>query len=302
MNAAFVIALAAFIVGAVGFVVYPLLRSARPGAKRRTRRDVNAAIYRDRLAELDYDMAHGTLTRQQYDAAVADLEEELVQSGALDPEDNASGRKSGQRLLLVGSGAVAALGVPLLALALYGNVGFVDAVPTGGAQSMARGGQSPSDGAVRMPTGPDDVENLAVLADRLRARLAENPEDRVGWALLGRTLVVLDRIEESSEAFATAVALDGYRDPDLLVQYADVLAEVRGGLEGEPKELIDKALELAPDHPQALWLAGSADYFAADYDGARHYWERLLSVLPPDSESASIVRSNLERIAAGGDG
>ena len=304
MSMAFMITVFAFCVLAVGFVVFPLLWDA--GGRRRSRREVNAVIYRDRLAELDYDLAQGTLTREQYDAAVSDLEEDLVLSGAVDPENGAPVRSSLQRPLLIASGAIAAIGVPMLALGLYGNVGFSDVVPMGAQgtnQRQAQSGAPPQGGGARVPAGPHDTEAFEELAVQLKARLAANPDDRMGWVLLGRTLVFLERFEESSEAFAEAVSLDGHRDPDLLVQYADVLSEASGGLQGKPKELLKQALQLAPDHPQGLWMAGSAAYNEADYAGAREYWERLLAVLPPESEAASIIRSNLDEVTAlAGDG
>jgi cytochrome c-type biogenesis protein CcmH len=304
MSITFMIAVFAFCVLAVGFVVFPLLWDA--GGRRRSRREVNAVIFEDRLAELDYDLAQGTLTREQYDAAVSDLEEDLVLSGAVDREDGPV-RASVQRPLMIASGAIAAIGVPLLALGLYGNVGFSDVVPMGGAQGtnqrQAQTAPQSQGGGARVPAGPHDTEAFEELAVQLRARLAANPDDRMGWVLLGRTLVFLERFEESSEAFAEAVSLDGHRDPDLLIQYADVLSEASGGLQGKPKELLEQALELAPEHPQGLWMAGSAAYYEADYAGAREYWERLLTVLPPESEAASIIRSNLDEVTAlAGDG
>ncbi len=301
MNTAFLLAVVALCAGAVGFVLFPLLRESGGAVRNRSQREVNAAIYRDRLAELQHDVAQGTLTREQYDVAVADLERELVQSGAIESDDSPPQTASRQRTLLIASGTVAALGVPLLAIGLYGNVGFSDVVFQDGAQTPAQlqaqgGGQSQRGGG--MPSDPHDTEAFEELAQQLRARLAANPDEQMGWVLLARTLVFLGNFEEASEAFAEAVTRGGSGDPDLLVQYADVLGEAKGSLQGKPKELIDKALALAPEHPQGLWLAGTAAYHEQDYPNASHYWERLLSVLPPDSEGASIIRSNLDEVEA----
>lgn len=292
MNLAFLSAISVLCVAAAGFVLFPLLRSSGQNRQQRSRREVNAAIYRDRLRELDYDVEQGTLTRDQYGAAVADLQKELVQSGAVDPDQPVQQPAGAQRPLLIVSGAVAALGVPLLAIGIYSSVGFAGLVMQGGPQ-VAEGGPA---GGSAMPASPHDTAAFEELVEQVRARLAANPEDRRGWVLLARTLVFLERFDEASDAFSHAVALGGDRDPDLLVQYADVLGAANGGLQGRPRELIDKALELAPDHPQGLWLAGSAAYYEADYANARRYWERLLAVLPPDSEGASIIRTNLDEI------
>ena len=290
MNWVFLIAAAALCAAALGFILFPLLRDSAPGAHQRSRREVNAAVHRDRLAELDQDLAQGTLSREQHTEAVADLERELVQSGAVDPDDDASGQASGHRATVITSAAIAAVAVPVLAVGLYTSVGFGEQVFQGDNQSQAqRQGGDPS-----LADDAQNLEDIRALAEQLRERMDEQPEDLMGWVLLGRTLSHLQEYEEASEAFGEAVARGGDNDPDLLVRYAQALGEASGSLQGPPKELIDQALEIAPEHPQALWLAGSAAYHTADYASAREHWETLLSMLPDDSEGASSLRATLE--------
>jgi len=53
-----------------------------------------------------------------------------------------------------------------------------------------------------------------------------------------------------------------------------------GRLTGTPAQLIDRALALQADHPQALDLAGSADFEVQHYAAAAAHWRRLLDALP----------------------
>ena len=57
-------------------------------------------------------------------------------------------------------------------------------------------------------------------------------------------------------------------------------------LQGQPAELIDKALKLDPENAKALELAGSAAFEIKDYKRAIDYWQKLLKKVPANSEVA----------------
>ena len=66
-------------------------------------------------------------------------------------------------------------------------------------------------------------------------------------------------------------------------------------LEGEPFALVKRALAADPDHIKALALAGTAEFERRNYPGAIAYWERILKVVPPDSEfTRSVIGSIAE--------
>ncbi|WP_438816566.1 TPR domain-containing protein, partial [Taklimakanibacter deserti] len=148
-------------------------------------------------------------------------------------------------------------------------------------------------------------ENVALEASRAYldvsryrelVRLAQDPADLQGWVLLGRTLTFLDEFEAAGRAFGEALRHGGDRDPEVLVRYADVLAELEGGLAGEPAALIEQALAIDPENAQGLWLAGTRAYQAGAHEEARAYWERLLAVLPEGTAEAEVIRGNLMQL------
>lgn len=286
----FIIGALALSVLALAFVLFPLLRGGAPGQRGRSRREVNQAVHQERLAELDQDLENGTLDREQYDQAVADLERDLVQSGALGPDEDRVGTAGRRRRLPLATAGGAVVAIPLAAVLVYSSVGD----PRGFQQSAGQlaGSQPPAAEA------PHDMEQFEQLAEQLYRRLQQEPEDVGGWAMLGRTWLHLEQFDRARDAFGEALAHGGDRDPDLLSEYADVLAEVDGELAGRPEELVRKALEIDPDHVRALWLAGTAAYQESDYETARGHWEHLLDVLPPTSSNAQIIRANLEAIEA----
>jgi cytochrome c-type biogenesis protein CcmH len=73
-------------------------------------------------------------------------------------------------------------------------------------------------------------------------------------------------------------------DAGIWVEYAEARGMQQGGtLAGVPRELVDKALSLDPEHPQALDLAGSAAWEAGEFAIAATFWKRLLAQISEDS-------------------
>jgi len=136
-------------------------------------------------------------------------------------------------------------------------------------------------------------EMINQMVDRLAARLKDNPDDVNGWARLARAYKVQGRASEAEQAYAkTGKLLD--TDPDLMMQYADLLAtRNKGDFKGKAQALINKALSINPKHPMALMMAGQAAYQAGNYDKAIAHWETVLTVLPAGSNDAALVKNEI---------
>jgi cytochrome c-type biogenesis protein CcmH len=121
--------------------------------------------------------------------------------------------------------------------------------------------------------------------------------------MLGRAYKALERYPEAVQALSQANRRRP-GDAEILVEYAEALAQAAGGkLRGEPARLLDQALAVAPDDPKALTLAGGAALQAGDYGTAIRYWERLATLVPPDSELGQALAGGLARarsLAQGG--
>ena len=130
------------------------------------------------------------------------------------------------------------------------------------------------------------------MVDRLAARQKANPDDLPGWVRLAHAYKVQGRLADAEQAYAKAGKLVD-SDPDLLTQYADVLATRADKIEGRPLALVNKALALDPKHPTALMMAGTAAYRRADYAQAVAHWEKVLTVLPPGSSDATQVQAEI---------
>ena len=153
------------------------------------------------------------------------------------------------------------------------------------AQGGATGG-GVSGGPEAAPTREQVEALVAKLAERMQSR----PDDAEGWLMLARSQMVLGRLPEALAAFERLIQLRP-DDANTLVDYADALAVKNGrSLEGEPLRLIERALKLEPDHLKALALAGSAAFNRQDDIKAVLYWDRAVSIGPPEHEIVQMAR------------
>jgi cytochrome c-type biogenesis protein CcmH len=294
----FFMAAALLVLAAILFVVPPLLRreTGRPAAERRA---LNVSIYRDQLAELERDVANEVITRDQYEQSRQELERRLLEDVAEAGDEAPLVSPGLSRATVLGAVLVAAL-IPLIAAGVYLQFGAPGAVAQPQAMAQAQGGQAAGQGAV----GPEMQDQINQMVQRLERRLAQNPDDAEGWKMLGRSYLALERFEDALGALKKAVDMDG-KDPGLLVDYADALAMTGGKtLEGQPMELITRALALDPNNQKGLWLAGTAEYEKANYQQALVYWRRLYDLVPKGTDTARAMESNISEVEAmlSGDG
>jgi len=266
-------------IGALAFVVLPLLR--RSSGRGLSRNAINVAVYRDQLRELEADLRAGTLAQDQYDRARAEIEARLLQD--VNPPDSTA-----QAARSEVSAVAVAIAVPACALVVYLAVGNPQAILT----------------AEAPPGTPHGVteEQVVAMVERLAARMRANPEDPEGWKILARSYAALGRFKEAADAYANAAARAS-DDAQLYADYADALAMAQGRtLEGEPEKLIARALEIDPANTKALALAGTIAFNRKEYAKAADYWERILAAVPPESETAQAARANVAeaRALAGG--
>ncbi len=266
------------IAGALFFIVPPLLGRGK-GQVSATRSDLNLTVYRDQLRELDADLAAGTLSKEQYQSARSELEGRvLVESDAAEvvavPPSEGRGRHW----------AIAAvIAVPLLTIALY----FMLGKPGG------LGSQHQAD--VTNPPQQLTPEQINAMVEGLVKKLKSKPDDVEGWAMLGRSYVYLRRYGEASAAYARAAALLP-NNAQLLADYADVLAMNNGrNMQGEPEKIIQQALKADPNNIKALALAGTAAFQHKDYHKAIDWWQKLLKLVPPDSQIAQQISAGISQ-------
>ncbi len=275
---------AIFVAIALAFVLPPLLQGAGAKADVSGQKEANIAVYRDQISELETDLANGIVSRDQFDQDRDEIGRRLLEDVASSGAVSARPRKPAKE----GRGAVyaVALGLPILAVAFYLRIGNPYAAPTVATTSVP----------AMAPTANGDFSQQRIEANvaSLAKRLEQNPGDLEGWKMLARSYESLGKYGEASAAYAKATALKS-DDADLWADYAFSLAMAsEQKLQGKPLELIKKALQLDPENPKALELAGSAAFEAHDYKRAIEYWQKLLERVPANSEVADSLTERIK--------
>ena len=272
-----------FLAIAAALTLLVLLRLLWPLWRGRRRDDalsvtqLNSKVYRDQLQELERDLARGQITDAGYRESRDELQRRLLQdvatAEAAAPTTAAATRAGhhGGRWTAV---ALAFL-VPLGAAGVYSRVG--------------------NTGAIDPPLQGAAPEHIMKAVERLAASLEQAPDNPQGWVLLARAYRSMERFAESAAAFERAAPLVA-QHADLLIENADVLAAASGDqLEGRPMALVRQALALEPENPMGLMLMGTSAYRRGDMPAAVAQWQRLLAVLPAESEEWQQVQANIDQ-------
>lgn len=267
----------AFVLGAVALaaltvvlLVLPLAwqRKRAPGA---TQAEASIAVLKDQLADLERDLANGTLVREAYETAQRELRARILEDAA--PEQAAAEHPS-----LVPPLAIAVL-LPVCAIGLYLWLGSPEALAP----------------QAQRAAGAPDAAQIEGMVERLAKKMESSPDDPQGWLMLARSYRVLGRNAEAAQAYGKAEsAVAG--DPKLLTDYAEALALVHdGSLQGRPAELLERALKLDPEHAPARMLLGAAYFQRGEWAGAIGEWEKARAQVPPDSEDARVLDDSIAR-------
>jgi len=161
------------------------------------------------------------------------------------------------------------------------------------ARARSHGFNIPLPEKVTMPVTGDMPGNGI---ESLKQLVKKNPDDANAWNKLGHAFQKVKKFQSAAEAYAKALAIRK-NDPDLLADYADVLAMSRNrSLQGEPLNRIHQALALDPDHVKSLWLAATAALEVDNKATAKKYWLRLLRILPQNSMDRKVIEANLAEL------
>lgn len=251
--------------------VLPALMRARAATSPAGRRDVNIAVYRDQLKELDADRASGQLSEAQYQTARLELEARLADD-ALTPDETTEAGRAGSRRL----GYLVGVVLPIAAFGLYfwlGNpaslVAVADARPD----------------AASVPGEHDVMQMIQKVEDRTRT----HPDDGEAWAILAKTYAAMERWTESLQAYEQAVRLLP-KNASVLSGYAEALAITNNRvLMGKPMELAQQALEIDPGDMKGLELSGIHAYQEENFAQAALFFKRLHRLLPAESPYAQDI-------------
>jgi cytochrome c-type biogenesis protein CcmH len=278
---------------AVAFVCWPLFRNneAQTGVSNHAS---NVEAFRVQAKEIESEHASGLVSDAERERVLGELSQrlaiELEQTEEPQHPRASSGKIASKRpWILAFSLSVFVVGVATVGYAALGGHDARRVAAMVGASTSANAD----------PNAPLSDQQVLALVENLAKKMEANPNDPKGWILLARSQNALGQWQAAANAYERAVALMP-GDAQLLADYADVQAMVQdGNFAGKPMALTQQALKIDPKNMKALALAGTAEMRAGNKSASLAYWERLLAVIPKDSEDAAQVSSIISEIKTG---
>lgn len=276
-------AAAAAIVLALAFVLPFLMRNSNAERSKAARRDINLAVYRDQMKDLNNELSSTQLSQEQFLASKLELETRAAED-ALAEEDRAAVPVASRRL-----GFTLAAVLPVAAIAMYAWLGNPGAL-------IDQGGEQNNPALAAQPSEADVLKMI----QSIEARAQANPTDGEVWEALANANAMMGRWPESLQAFQKALELSPTK-PAVMSGYAEALAMTSNMvLAGKPIEMVQQALKADPNDIKALELAGIYAFQNEEFAQAVVLLDRLQRLMSSDVPYAQEIlkmRNEAQRLA-----
>ena len=229
------------------------------------------------VIDLAHEKERGVVSDKEAAALEAEIQRRMLKIAGT-PEPKARSWRSRPAVL-----ASAVLVMPLAAIGLYLLLGQ-PGLPGHPYSPMATRSLAPND--------PQSAE-ITKLVAQLQQRMAEHPQDPVGWRLLGHAQGDLGRWPDSAASYARAVAA-GAHDAATLAEWGEALVFANGGRSLRPLRRCSGALSRAdPKEPRARYYEGLAKLQGGDAKGAVSLWRELVAQAPADAPWTAFIQDRI---------
>ncbi len=268
---------------AAAWLTIPLVRrhDARVDARAAT-----IAVLKDQLADVDVQLAAGSIQPGEAEGLRNEIRRRLLAAGHIPAELD---RTMGQGALSGVALGLAAM-VALAGAALYASMGRPDLAAPAGPQAAAP------------PAAPDAAPDAAAgevaqLVAGLEQKLQTAPDDAEGWRMLGWSYFQTGRYGDSARAYAKAIALnpdgDGYQSA-----YGEALVQEAGGqVTPAAAAAFERAAAQDGSDARARYFIAVRKAESGDRKGAIEDWLRLLADSPADAPWLPQLRQVIEQTA-----
>lgn len=139
------------------------------------------------------------------------------------------------------------------------------------------------------------IKSPQELIDKLRAKLDDTPQSAQGWYLLGKLYLNQKDFRSASQSFGKAHKLKPANE-NYSVHYAHSLWSLNNQkMNPQIKSLFAVLLKNNPKQPDALAMLAMDAFDHHDNALAIRYWQRLLKLVPVQSEEAAAIREAIAR-------
>lgn len=294
----------------LGALMLAVCVSAMAGALRARPRGDEAPdleVYRDQLRELRRDAARGTLAPEEAETARVEVARRLL---AADRAATPPARTGARPWLGLGLAAIAVpvVGVTIGTYLAIGAPGYEDQP----LQARIAAVEEARAARPRQADAEAQVEDVAVEADaemrelaaRLKAVLADRPDDLDGWRLAVRTQAGLADFEAAWRSQDRVVALLGdAATGDNFALLAELMVMAAGGyVSPEAEAALAEAVRRDPGNGTARYYAGLMFAQQGRPDRAWNVWRALVADSTPDAPWLDPIYARIEAVSqAAGD-
>lgn len=267
----------ALLILAALFVLLPLWKFHRSDESSRARRErTNLLIFTERIAELEAELAAGTLESENFAQLKGELERSLLSDVQTLPEAKsvskaATGWLNSSRL------------IPLIMLLLLIPTSIFLYHEWGAQEELAL-----ADLYQRTQQSVDKPQEARDLIFAIGEIIEKDRENGWAWYFLAQNLVNLSQFPEASMALQRAsdyiksdqdrvVVLSQYAFLEYMLAEQQITAKVQG--------IIDATQRIDPNQVLILQILGMDAEKQQDYQSAITYWRRMLQLTPPGEEA-----------------
>ncbi|MCL3882902.1 c-type cytochrome biogenesis protein CcmI [Marivita sp. GX14005] len=277
----------------------------------RTRHDAAPAeafdlqVYRDQLQEVDRDLQRGVLSAEDAERLRTEISRRIL---AADAKLQAKGgRDTAPRglgwamsvlivcIVLGGSfGLYAMLGAPG-----YGDLALSARIERAEQAREERPSQAEAEAQVPASAAPEVQPEYAELVERLRAAVAERPNDIQGHVLLARSEAALGNLQAAYAAQERVLTLKG--DGASAADYADLadmmILAAGGYVSPEAERALEAALARDRSNGVARYYTGLSMAQTGRPDVAFRIWDTLLRSSQADDKWVAPIMAQIEEMA-----
>jgi cytochrome c-type biogenesis protein CcmH len=275
----------------------------------RARTDVQSAaafdlkVYRDQLNEVDRDLARGTLPADEADRLRTEVSRRLLEADR-SLQAGAPGTSRGG-IAIAAALILALIGGAFWTYTRLGAPGYPD-LPLAARFAMSdqlradRPSQPEMEAAAALPAPITPDAQFAELMEKLRATVADRPDDAQGLELLAANEARLGNLSAARIAMENLLRVKGdSATADDHAALAEVMIMATGGLVSpEAEAALTQALTLDPANPTARYYYGLMAAQVARFDRTFALWKPLLDQGPPDAPWIAPIRAQIEDVAA----
>lgn len=260
-------------------------------------------VYRDQLAEVDRDLARGTLTEEEGQRLRVEVSRRLLEADrSLASQAAPTARGS---LIWAGALVIVVLGGALWVYDRMGAPGYADlplASRLAAADQALQSRPSQAETLAILPAASpiDPGAEFSALMDKLRAAVTQRPDDAMGLELLARNESSLGNYQAAYEAQTKLLTLlDQSASPDQHLFAAQILiAQAQGYVSPEAEAHLIDVLRRAPENGMARYLTGLMFAQNGRPDRAFELWQPLILEGPEDAPWVEAASADIETAAA----